>query len=338
MQKVFVAGATGVLGRRVIAELVAAGFDVTGVARNSSKQADLAALGARPVVVDLFDRAAVHAAVAGHEVVFNLATAIPVGKRASDLSAWEDNDRIRRDGSRNLVDAALAAGASRYLQESVAFMYADGGEQFLDESAAIGAAGVTDAALVAEAEAARFAEHGGTGVALRFGQFYGFDSGHTVQAIEAALAGRPVELGPESAYRSSVTTDDAASAVIAGLDAPSGVYNVVDDRPLPRAEYVDALADALGVPSPNPRSVNVQLPAPFSVLVRSLRVSNQHFKEAVGWQPSSPSAWEGWVAVIGEWRSAGRARVTFRRGEPSTPRHRQTAPRREPAWPPRHRP
>jgi nucleoside-diphosphate-sugar epimerase len=303
MQKVFVSGATGVLGRRVVAELVAAGFDVTGAARSSSRQADLAALGARPIALDLFDRAALHAAVAGHEVVFNLATAIPVGERASDPSAWEENDRIRRDGSRNLVDAALAAGASRYVQESVAFVYADGGERFLDESAAIAAAGVTGAALVAEGEAARFAEHGGAGIALRFGQFYGFDSGHTAQAIEAALAGRAVELGPESAYRSSVTTDDAASAVIAALDAPSGVYNVVDDRPLSRGEYVDALADALGVPPPTPRSVTLELPAPFAVMVRSLRVSNQRFKDAAGWKPSFPSAWEGWVAVIGEWRT-----------------------------------
>jgi nucleoside-diphosphate-sugar epimerase len=283
--------------------LVAAGFDVTGVARSASKQADLAALGARPIALDLFDRAAVHAAVAGHEVVCNLATAIPVGERASDPSAWEVNDRIRRDGSRNLVDAALAAGASRYLQESVAFVYADGGERCLDESAAIGAEGVTGAALVAEAQADRFAAHGGAGVALRFGQFYGFDSGHSVQAIEAALAGRPVEFGPESAYRSSVTTDDAASAVMAGLVAPSGVYNVVDDRPLARGEYVDALADALGVPSPASRSAIVELPAPFSVMARSLRVSNQRFKETTGWQPRFPSAWEGWVAVIGEWRT-----------------------------------
>ena len=303
MQKVFVAGATGVLGRRVVAELVAAGFDVTGVARRPANHADLAALGVRPVELDLFDRAAVHAAVAGHEVVCNLATAIPVGDRANNPSAWEANDRIRRVGSRNLVDAALAAGASRYLQESIVFVYADGGERFLDESAEIAAAGVTGAALLAEAEAARFAEHGGAGVALRFGQFYGFDSGHTVQAIEAALAGLPVELGPESAYRSSVTTDDAASAVMAALDAPSGVYNVVDDRPLPRGEYVDALADALGVPSPTARSVTLELPAPFSVMLRSLRVSNQRFKETTGWQPRFPSAWEGWAAVIADWRT-----------------------------------
>jgi nucleoside-diphosphate-sugar epimerase len=304
MKKVFVSGATGVLGRRVVAELVAAGFDVTGVARSSSKHGDLVALGARPVALDLFDRSAVYAAVEGHDVVCNLATAIPLGQRAKDPSAWEDNDRIRRDGSRNLVDAALAAGASRYLQESIAFVYADGGERLLDESAEIAATGVTDAALVAEVEAARFADHGRTGVALRFGQFYGFDSGHTVQAIEAALAGRPVELGPESAYRSSVTTDDAASAVMAALDAPTGVYNVVDDRPLPRGEYVDALADALGVPSPTPRSAILQLPAPFSAMMRSLRVSNERFKQTTGWEPSSPSAWDGWVAVIGEWRTS----------------------------------
>ena len=122
------------------------------------------------------------------------------------------------------------------------------------------------------------------------------------------LAGRPVELGAESAYRSSVTTDDAASAVVAALDAPSGVYNVVDDRPLPRGEYVDALAHALGVPSPAARSVTVELPPSFSVMLRSLRVSNQRFKETTGWQPRFPSAWEGWAAVIGDWR-AHRARA-----------------------------
>jgi nucleoside-diphosphate-sugar epimerase len=315
MQKIFVSGATGVLGRRVVAKLVAAGFDVTGLARSSSKHADLAVLGVRPITVDLFDRAAVHAAVAGHDVVFNLATAIPVGERASDPSAWKDNDRIRRVGSRNLVDAALAAGAVRYLQESIAFVYADGGERSLDESAPIAAAGATDAALVAEAEAARFATHGRAGIALRFGQFYGFDSDHTVQAIEAALAGRPVELGPEWAYRSSVTTDDAASAVLAALDAPSGVYNVVDDMPLSRGDYVDALAEALEVPSPTSRSAILDLPAELSVMARSLRVSNARFKETTGWQPSAPSAWEGWVAVIGEWRT----------------HNARTAPRREPA-------
>ena len=188
------------------------------------------------------------------------------------------------------------------MQESIAFLYADGGDRFLDESAAIATASVTNAALVAEAEAARFAEHGGAGVALRFGQFYGFDSGHTVKAIDAA-AGLPVELGPESAYRSSVTTDDAASAVVAALDAPSGIYNVVDDRPLPRADYVDALARALGVPTPTVRSVTPEMAPAFSMLSRSQRVSNKRFKDATGWQPRFASAREGWAHIVAEWRA-----------------------------------
>lgn len=256
--------------------------------------------GGRPVELDLFDREAVDAAVAGHDVVFNLATAIPVGERASIPSAWQDNDRIRREASRNLVDAALVAGASRYVQESIALMYAGGGDRWLDESAPLDAASTTNAAVTAEAEAARFAAHGGAGVALRFGQFYGFDSGHTIDAIQAVVAGLPAELGPESAYRSSVTTDDAASAVVAALNAPSGTYNVVDDRPLRRAEYVTALAHALGVPTPMVRSVTGELPPAFSVLLRSQRVSNHRFKQATDWQPRYPSAWQGWAFVVAE--------------------------------------
>jgi nucleoside-diphosphate-sugar epimerase len=307
--KVFIAGATGVLGRRVVDVLVSRGIEVTGVAREPSKHAVLAARGARPVTLDLFDAAAVRAAVTGHDVVCNLATAIPLGARAGDPSAWEDNDRIRREGLRNLVNAALERGASRYVQESVVFLYADGGERLLDESSEIAPSGITSAALVAESEAARFAEHGGAAVALRFGQFYGFDSGHTIAAIEAALAGRPVEVGPGSAYRSSVTTDDAASAVVAALHAGSGVYNVVDDQPLRRAEYVDAACHALGVPPPAVRSASVDQPGALSVMLRSLRVSNRRFEEATGWQPRWPSAWEGWAHVVAAWRAERASRA-----------------------------
>jgi nucleoside-diphosphate-sugar epimerase len=300
--KVFVAGTTGVLGRRVVAELLAMGSEVTGVARTRQQRDELAALGVRPVELELFDPDAVREAVAGHHVVCNVATAIPVGESASRLSAWQENDRIRREASRNLVDAALAAGATRYVQESIAFLYADGGDRFLEESAAVDAAGITSAAPVAEAEAARFAEHGGVGVALRFGQFYGFDSGHTVSAIDAARSGLPVEFGPEQAFRSAITTDDAASAVVAALRAPSGVYNVVDDRPLTRGDYVEALAHALGVATPAVRSVP-ELPSAFSAMLRSQRVSNQRFKAVTGWRPRCADAWDGWASVVAQWRT-----------------------------------
>lgn len=300
--KVFVAGATGVLGRRAVAQLLAAGAEVTGIARSEQKRADLDDLGATPVQVSLFDRDALMAAVPGHDVVVNLATAIPSGERAADPSAWNENHRIRREGSRNLVDAALDAGAGRYLQESIAFLYADGDDRLLDESAPVEPTWITESALEAEAEAARFAEHGGAGIALRFGFFYGPDSAHTVDAIDAARTGMAVELGPGSAYRPSVTTDDAASAVVAALGAPSGIYNVADDRPLRRAEHVAALARALGDGVQVPPPVNPEVPPELSMLLRSQRVSNGRFEAATGWHPRFPSAWEGWPFVIAAMR------------------------------------
>jgi nucleoside-diphosphate-sugar epimerase len=295
--KVFVTGATGVLGHRAVAQLVAAGHDVTGVARSAGKQAGLARLGATPVQVSLFDRDAVTAAVAGHDVVCNLATAIPVGERAATHEAWEENRRIRIEGSRNLVDAALEAGASRYVQESISLLYADGGDDELDETAPVDGTWITGSSLEAEAQAARFAEHGGAGVALRFGLFYGPDSGHTLEAIEAARAGGPVEIGPAGGYRSPVTTDDAAAAVVAAFDVPSGVYNVNDDHPVTRAEYVEALARAFAIVPPARPAHDVGLPPDQSAMTRSQRVSNARFTAATGWRPRYPSAREGWAFI-----------------------------------------
>src|SRR5438067_3703611 len=113
MSKVFVVGATGVLGRRTVRDLVKAGHDVTAVARTPAKAEMLAGLGATPASVDVFDPAAVKEAIAGHDVVANLATHIPPMWKMMLPRAWDENDRIRREVSRNLVDAALATGAER---------------------------------------------------------------------------------------------------------------------------------------------------------------------------------------------------------------------------------
>src|SRR5690349_5278263 len=96
--KIFVAGATGVLGRRVVPLLVAEGHQVTGISRSPEKAAQLTSAGATPVTVDLFDGAGLAAAVAGHDVVMNLATHIPDLTKAARSSAWSENDRIRTEG------------------------------------------------------------------------------------------------------------------------------------------------------------------------------------------------------------------------------------------------
>jgi nucleoside-diphosphate-sugar epimerase len=103
--------------------------------------------------------------------------------------------------------------------------------------------------------------------------------------------------GPADAYWSSIITADAASAVVAALRAPSGVYNVADDRPLRRSEHASALAEALGTSPLQPPPGTAELPEDLTMMLRSQRVTSQLFKTLTGWQPRFPSAWEGWRFV-----------------------------------------
>jgi nucleoside-diphosphate-sugar epimerase len=284
--RIFMSGATGVVGRRAVADLVAAGHEVTALVRSDDKAELIRGLGARPVKVSLFDREALQEGVSGSDVVINLATSIPSASRAISPKAWKENDRIRSEGSRNLVDAAIAAGASRYVEESVTFLYAGGGDRWLDEESPVEPTPITSSALDAEANARRLTEAGRTGIVLRFGAFYGPDSEHTVLLLKAAKAGFDPLPGEPGGYISSISTDDAAAAVLAALAAPAGIYNVVDDSPLTRAEYDDAIAKAVGV-----RKVRrLWMPSKgMEHIARSQRVSNSRFRSATGWVPRHPS-------------------------------------------------
>src|SRR4051812_4458693 len=198
--KVFVAGATGVLGWRAVRDLVRAGHQVTAIGRTPEKAELVRSLGATPVAVDLFDAAAVKDAVAGHDVVCNLATHIPPTAKMLLPSAWDENDRIRREVSRNLVDAAMATGATRYIQESIAFMYPDSGNASVDEETPLDVPPYGASAVEAEAQAQRFTDAGGTGIVLRFGQFYGPDAAHTKDFLRLARAHVAPTIGPADGY------------------------------------------------------------------------------------------------------------------------------------------
>ena len=300
--KVFVAGATGVVGRRAVAQLVDAGHEVTAVARSAAKADWLRSVGAVPVEVSLFDAAALRAAVAGHDAVVNLATHIPSLRRGSSEQAWTENARIRTEGSSNLVDAALAAGASVYVQEALGFWYEDRGDGWIDESVPLVDSRFNAPVRAAEANTARFAEAGGRGVVLRFGRFYAPDSHHTRIALRAARLGFSPELGPPEAFIASISGDDAAGAVVAAVDAPSGVYNIVDDEPLTGREADAALAASLGRKSLRrlPRGLNNRSAALAELFGRSQRVSNRRFREATGWAPVDRSVREGWRRMLGQ--------------------------------------
>ena len=300
--RVFVTGATGVVGRRAVPLLVAAGHGVTAVGRNPEKRRQLERAGATPVALDLFAPEEVRSAVAGHDAVINLATHIPPGMRAVVPWLWRENDRVRRDASAILSQAARDGGVQRFVQESFAPIYPDRGDRWIDESVALEPVPFNRSVLDAECSAQAFGAEGGTGIVLRFGAFYGPDAAHVIDLIKMVRRGWAPAPGPPESFISSVSHDDAASVVVAALGAPAGTYNVVDDDPMTHREYVDSLASALGVPSPKlpPAWATWLFGSVGSLLARSLRISNAKLKQATGWQPKYPSLREGWRAVIAE--------------------------------------
>src|SRR5712691_6261793 len=135
--RIFVAGATGVVGRRAVPLLVTAGHRVTAVARTPEKRAELERMGAAAVHVALFAPDSVRSAVAGHDVVINLATSIPPSSRAFLPGAWRKNDRVRSTVPASLAAGALAGSVQRFIQESFAPVYPNCGERWIDESTPI---------------------------------------------------------------------------------------------------------------------------------------------------------------------------------------------------------
>jgi nucleoside-diphosphate-sugar epimerase len=305
--RVFIAGGTGAVGRHTIPALVQQGHSVTALARTPAKAAALTAQGATPVV-SLFDRSALTAAFAGHDGVINLASAIPPMTHWMSAKAWSTNDRVRSEGSAAVVDAALAAGVGRVVQESVSMLYRDQGAGWVDEETPIDRYPMARGNLAAEANAHRFSEAGGTGIVVRFGWFYGPGAAHSEQLFALARRHLGLVLGPPSSYVSSIHVADAAAAVAAALGAPAGTFNIVDDEPLTKREYAEALARAAGTAMwlRGPGRAGLVFGDRLTSLTRSLRVSNARFRTATGWAPRYPSAREGWIATATALKERGR--------------------------------
>ena len=301
--KVAVMGATGVLGRAAIPALLAAGHVVRAAARDEAKANLLRRLGAEPVSAELFDAPGLRTLIAGADAVVNLATRIPALATMWRAAAWRQNDRIRGEGARLLVDAALDGGVRVVVQESVTFVYRDRGDEWIDEASplASGAARL-NSAFIAEREAARFAGPDRRGVVLRFSTLYGPDAPGTIDIARLVRRRLFPIAGDGRQYYSSIHAEDAGAAIAASLGATSGVYNVGDDEPLRMAVYVRGIADALGASRPRhlPAALVRLLGAEF-LLLRSQRVSNARLR-ALGWRPRYPNATEGWRAIAERWR------------------------------------
>jgi nucleoside-diphosphate-sugar epimerase len=299
MTRIFLTGGTGAIGGYVVPALLRAGHSVSALARSDAAADELRRHGAAPVSVSIFDRAGLASAFAGHDAVINLATALPRTRAAIRRSAWAPCERLRSEGSAAVVDAALAADVGHLVQESVVMIYADGGNAWLDEQAPVDHYPIARGNHAAESSARRFAETGGTATILRFGLFYGPGSVQSEEIL--AMARRHIGFMPgrPSAYLSSIHLADAADAVLACVDAPGGVYNVVDDEPLTKAGYAQACADAVDTGSwlRLPGRLGLLLGDRLTSLTRSLRVSNGKLRAATTWRPRYPSARDGYLAM-----------------------------------------
>lgn len=289
MNEIVITGSTGVVGRRAVRELLAAGHRVRGVTRSMRGRERLERLGARAVEADVFDDASLRRAFDGADAVVNLLTHIPSADRMADPFAWEENDRLRTEASAAIARAARAAGVPRLVQESIAFVYSDGGDAWLDEDAPVAGGGVTTTALTAERHARELFD--GDTVVLRFGLFTGPDSGSTLAALEAARGGASIAVGPPGAYRPTLGLDDAAAAIAAALHAPAATYNVADADPPTNAEIDAALAAAVGVDALRPQAPQ------DGPLARSQRVSSRRLREASGWAPRMRAGTESWGRI-----------------------------------------
>jgi nucleoside-diphosphate-sugar epimerase len=235
----------------------------------------------------------------GNHAVVNLATAIPPTSKFMQTKVWAENDRVRTEGSAAIVDAAIKAGVSRVVQESVSMLYRDQGDVWIDEDSPTDIFPMAHANHAAEASANRFSAAGGVGVVLRFGWFYEPGATHSEEFLALARRRICVMIGPPNTYVSSIHVTDGGTAVASALTVAAGTYNIVDNEPLTKRAYADALAAAAG------KRVCLRIPGRLALLLgnrstsltRSLRVSNARFRAACGWVPIYPSAREGWMAT-----------------------------------------
>jgi nucleoside-diphosphate-sugar epimerase len=303
--RVFLAGATGVIGIPLVPQLLKAGHEVTAMTRSVLRAAQLEAVGAHPVVCDVFDADGVRTAVtaAMPDVVMHQLTALPPRLDWDDANTFAANNRVRTEGTRVLIDAALAAGARRFVAQSIAFVYAPTGDRVKDEEAPL----FTDAPPPVDGVVAAVVEHerlvtgtaGIDGLVLRYGLLYGpgtFYDRHGSTAADILAARVPLVEGATGMY-SWLHVDDAASAAVAAIDrgAP-GIYNIVDDEPAPQPEWLPVLARALRAQPP----AAAELPLAPESLEMSLRgASNAKAKRQLGWQPRYASWREGFLATLG---------------------------------------
>jgi nucleoside-diphosphate-sugar epimerase len=304
--RVFVAGASGAIGTRLVSQLIAHGHEVIGTFRSAGNAERVRALGAKPVALDLLDARAVRKAVleTEPEAIIHQATALANARFGRSLDrTFAPTNRLRTEGTDALLAAAREAGVRRFVAQSFAsYRYAREGGPVKTENDPLdprppASARETNAAM-------RYLDQAVTdagGLALRYGGFYGASNDGLVGPVRKRQL--PI-VGDGGGISSFIHLDDAAAATVLALEhgAP-GVYNIVDDEPAPMRDWLPALASALGAKPP--RHVPGWLARLFmgdglAMMTESRGASNAKAKRELGWTLRYPSWRQGFTAAYGQ--------------------------------------
>lgn len=313
--KVFVAGATGALGRQLVPMLVGNGHEVVGMTRTQSKRALLETMGAQPVVADALDPEAVGRVIseAQPEVIVHQLTAIPPSVNMRRLERdFALTNRLRIEGTDNLLSAGRAAGVRRFVAQSYASHFARSGGAIKTEDDPHDpdppASARTSVEAIDYLERAVTNAGWAEGLVLRYGGFYGpgtsFDVKPPTELVQMIRKRRFPIVGGGDGLWSFIHIEDAAAATMNAVDhgAP-GIYHVVDDNPAPVREWLPAVAEALGARKPRrlPRWLG-RLAAGETAIVMMTEArgaSNTKTKRELGWRPRYPSLRQGIVEGMG---------------------------------------
>lgn len=308
--RVFVAGATGAIGRPLVGALLEAGHAVTAMTRSSDAARGLRARGADAVICDVFQSERLLAAVRASraDAVVHELTAIPAVMHPRRFAReFAATTRLRIEGTRNLLRAARAAGARRFVVQSVAFAYRPEGDLVKDEDAALWDDAPSWAApfrAIAEMERMLAASDGIRAMVLRYGLFYGPGTAFARDGQIGHMVARrqyPIT-GSGEGMTSFVHVEDAAAATVASLAlGRSTTLNVVDDEPAPLREWLPAYAEALGAPKPlHVPAVAAKLAGPYAEYLATEQrgASNARARRELGWVPRYPSWRLGFSASL----------------------------------------
>jgi nucleoside-diphosphate-sugar epimerase len=305
--RVLVAGATGVMGRALLAQLNAAGYEAFGLARTPQGLLTVDTLGAKAVRGDVLDAEAMRRVLieTQPEAIVNLAKATPRRLRINPKD-WEPNDRVLTEGVANLLAAAKEIGRARlFLQQSVGYVCASQGDGWIEENAPYSPHEFMAATRRMEA---LVQQSGVPSTLLRFAALMSADAWHTQQSIAALRRGLLPIVGDGSAYFSLIHLDDAIQALLCALANPENaagqIFNVVDDEPARMREVLPFAARLLQAPAPRqipPFLAKIAAGAlTIEIFSASYRMTNAHIKQELGFTPRFPSYRELWTQIAAE--------------------------------------